>query len=149
MPGVAKAALSISLPRRRDYVTKKPALKFCGAGDNRDFVRSEQPKRKTTVLELPSLVPYSKEIAQRVADSRGLCIAAVEFAALWLKTVVFARVCEQKAWILTDASRKCAEARRIDARPFRAIGTLAERKSHSVAGSCKKLADGNFAPCLR
>ena len=100
------------------------------------------------MLELPSLVPYSKEIAQSVADSRGLGIAAVEFAALWLKTVVFARVCEQNAWILTDASRKCAEARRLDAKPFPAIGTLAERKSHSLAGSRKCWPVGILPPAF-
>ena len=100
------------------------------------------------MLELPPLVPYSKEIAQRVADSRRLAIAAVEFAALWLKTIVFARVCEQKAWILTDASGKCAEARRIDAKPFPAIGSLAERKSHSLAGSRKCWPVGLLPPAF-
>ena len=59
------------------------------AGSNREVVRSERPKRELAVLELPPPVPYSKEIAQSVADSRGLGIAAVEFAALWLKTIVF------------------------------------------------------------
>ena len=72
-----------------------------------------------------------------MANSRGLGIVAVEFAALWLKTLVFGCVCEQECWILTDASRKCAEGRRIDGRPFPTIGTLAERKSHSLAGSRK------------
>jgi CHC2 zinc finger/Toprim-like len=118
------------------------------AGGNREVIRSEQPKGEPTMLELPSLVPYSKEIAQLAADSRGLQITAIEFAALWLKTVVFARVCEQKAWILTDASRKCAEARRIDAKPFPAIDTLAERKSHSLAGSRKSWPVGILPPEL-
>ena len=86
---------------------------------------------------LPQAIPWNREIARRIADSRGLRITAVEFAALWLKTVVFARVCDHDCWILTDASQQCAEARRIDAKPFPAIGTLAERKSHSLRGSSK------------
>jgi hypothetical protein len=118
------------------------------AGGTREVIRSERAKRELAVLELPPLVPYSKEIAQRVADSRGLGIAAVEFAALWLKTVVFARVCEQNAWILTDASRKCAEARRLDAKPFPAIGTLKERKSHALAGSRKSWPVGILPPAF-
>ena len=93
--------------------------------------------RQSEKLELPSLVPYSPEIAQRVADSRGLGLPAVEFPALILKTVVFAWVCNEKCWILTDDSRKSAEARRINGKPFSAIGTLAERKSHSLRGSTK------------
>jgi hypothetical protein len=88
-------------------------------------------------LELPPPVPYAKQIAERVADSRRLSIVAVEFSALWLKTATFAWICNEKCWILTDASRKCAEARRIDAKPFPAIGDLAERKSHSLRGSSK------------
>ena len=83
--------------------------------------KSEQPTGKARFSappELPPLSPCSREIAQRVADSRGLGIAAIEFAAWWFKTVVFGRVCDQDCWILTDASGKCAEARRIDAKPF-------------------------------
>jgi hypothetical protein len=99
-------------------------------------------------LELPSLVPYSKEMAQRVADSRRLGIAAVEFAALWLKTVVFGRICGQMAWVLTDASRNCAEARRIDAKPFPAFRDLDERKSHALAGSCKSWPLGILPPAF-
>ena len=82
-------------------------------------------------------VSIAKEIAQRVADSRGLRITAVEFATIWLKTVTFGQVCDQDCWILSDASRKCAEARRIDRNPFPAIGILVERKSHSLRGSNK------------
>jgi hypothetical protein len=99
-------------------------------------------------LEPPSLVPHSKEIAQRVADSRRLGIAAVEFAALWLKTVVFGQICGHMAWVLTDASRKCAEARRIDAKPFHAFRDLDERKSHALAGSCKSWPLGILPPAF-
>jgi hypothetical protein len=88
-------------------------------------------------FRVPQLLPYSKELAQRVADSRRLKIVAVEFAASWLKTLVFGYVCERECWIITDASKRSAEARRIDAKPFPALGTLAERKSHSLRGAKK------------
>jgi hypothetical protein len=61
----------------------------------------------------------------------------VEFAALWLKTLVFGPICEQECWILTDNSNRSAEARRIDGKPFPAIANLGERKSHSLRGSSK------------
>ena len=96
-----------------------------------------KPPKEATKLELPETVSYAPEIAQQIADSRGLQITAVKFAFHWLKTVVFTRVCDEDCWLLTDASRRCAEARRIDRKPFPAIGTLAERKSHTLAGSSK------------
>ena len=55
-------------------------------------------------LELPALIPYSEELAQRVANSRRLNTTAVEFAYHWLKTLLFGLVCDQECWILTDAS---------------------------------------------
>ena len=97
--------------------------------------RRESPKPEA--LQLPPLREYSEGIAQAVADSRGLNISAVEFAYHWLKTIVFARVCEHPSWILTDASNRSAEARRIGGKPFPAIGTLGERKSHTLRGSSK------------
>ena len=42
-----------------------------------------------------------------------------------------------ECWILTDSSNRCVEARRIDGKLFPAVGTLAERKSHSLKGSSK------------
>ena len=55
----------------------------------------------------------------------------------WMKTLLFAKVCEHPSWILTDASQRCAEARRIDRKPYPATGTLGERKSHTLGGSSK------------
>jgi hypothetical protein len=81
--------------------------------------------------------PQREELAQRVADSRGLRIASVKLASAWFDTVTFGQVCDQDCWILSDASRKCAEARRIDGKPFPAIGSLGERKSHTPRGSNK------------
>jgi hypothetical protein len=97
-------------------------------------------------LQIPPAIPYTRELAQRTADSRGLQIAAVEFAAIWMKTLVFARVCEEDCWILTDASNRCAEDRRIDGKPFPAIGALCERKSHALRGSSKSWPVGLLPP---
>jgi hypothetical protein len=105
--------------------------------------RESLPKSQVV---LPRSVPYSREIAQRAADSRGLSITAVEFAALWLKTLSFARVCNQRCWVLSDASRHCAEARRIDGESFPALGSLTERKGHALAGSCKSWPVGILPP---
>ena len=125
----------------------------------RNLVRSHGEEevgdaKESIHLELPPLMTYSKELGLQVAESRGLKITAVEFAAVWLKTVVFGRVCEQECWILTDNSNRSAEARRIDGKPFPAIRNLAERKSHSLRGSTKSwpvgLLPGGFEePWLR
>lgn len=119
-------------------------------GGHQEINWQERPKRRDPAapLEIPTKIAYSKEIAQRVADSRGLSITAVEFAAVWLKTLIFGKVCDCDCWILTDGSRRCAEARRIDRKPFSAIGTLAERKSHSLRGSCKSWPVGMLPPAI-
>jgi hypothetical protein len=113
------------------------------AEGDREPAREERAKRETAVLDLSTRIPWlpwnsqHEELAQRVADSRGLRIASVKLASAWFDTVAFGHVCDHDCWILSDASRKGAEARRIDGRPFPAIGTLGERKSHTLRGSNK------------
>jgi hypothetical protein len=75
--------------------------------------RQADNAKESVRLELPPLLPYSKGLAQHVADSRGLGVVRVEFAALWLKTVVFGPICDHECWILTDNSNRSAEARAI------------------------------------
>jgi hypothetical protein len=110
--------------------------------------RAQARQTEPHKLQIPPAIPYSEALAQRVADSRGLRIAAVNFAAIWMKTLVFAHVCEEDCWILTDASNRCAEARRIDGKPFPAIATLGERKSHSLRGSSKQWPVGLLPPAF-
>ena len=119
-----------------DQLLSSVSIQF--SAQNESFPKSQ--------VVLPRSVSYSREIAQRVADSRGLSITAIEFAALWLKTLSFARVCEQRCWVLGDASRRCVEARRIDRKSFSALGSLAERKGHALAGSCKGWPVGILPP---
>jgi hypothetical protein len=49
----------------------------------------------------------------------------------------FGNVCGCPCWIVTDEGRRIAEARRLDGKPFPAVGTLGERKAHTVKGSTK------------
>lgn len=87
-------------------------------------------------LRLPQVHrPTLREI-QAVAASRGLSVEAVSLASS-LRTLLFAQVCRQPCWVLTDEARQIAEARRIDRQPFGPIGPLAERKAHTLRGSCK------------
>jgi CHC2 zinc finger len=118
------------------------------AGGHREPVRQERPKPEQAKLELPKEIPYSTELAQHTADSRGLRITSVNYAAIWLETLKFGRVYDQDCWTISDGSRKCAEARRIDRKPFPAIGTLGERKSHTLAGSRKSWPVGLCPPFL-
>jgi CHC2 zinc finger len=118
------------------------------AGGHREPVRQDRPKQEHVKLELPQEIPHSKELAQRAADSRGLRATSVNYAAIWLETLKFGRVKEQDCWIISDGLRKCAEARRIDGKPFPAIGTLGERKSHTLAGSRKSWPVGLRPPLL-
>ena len=76
-------------------------------------------------------------------------ITAVEFAHYWLKTVVFARVCEEDCWILTDASRRCAEARRIDRQPFPAIRHLSRAQKPHLGRFKQILAGWNPSRWIR
>ena len=125
------------------------ALKYLGA--HREPIRREQPKRQqpkpAAKLELSTSLPDNYwELFQRVAASRGLNINAIAVAAAWFENVTFGTVCEKECWILSDGKRKCAEARRIDRQPFPAIGTLTERKAHTLGGSIKSWPVGLFPP---
>jgi hypothetical protein len=105
-------------------------------------------EQKPVRVELPKAIPYSKELAQRVADSRGLRITSVEFAAIWLETVSFARVCGFDCWILYDRTRRCVEARRLDRELFPADEDNGERKVHTLSGSRKRYPVGLFPPAF-
>jgi hypothetical protein len=49
----------------------------------------------------------------------------------------FGNVCGCPCWIVTDETRRIAEARRLDGKTFPAVGTLGERKAHTIKGSTK------------
>lgn len=87
-------------------------------------------------VAFPSLHRGTPAELEAVATSRGLSPAAVALAQS-LGTLAFGEVCGFPCWILTDGSRRVAEARRIDRQPFPAIGELGARKAHTLRGSAK------------
>jgi hypothetical protein len=103
-------------------------------------------ERKRVITSLPSALPWDRDMAQRVADSRKLRITAVEFGFLWLKTLSFRHFCNVECWALADRSRRCVEARRIDREKFPASSNLPERKSHTFGGSDKNWPVGILPP---
>jgi hypothetical protein len=94
-------------------------------------------ERKRVTSLLPRPLPWDHDMAQRVADNRGLRITAVEFSFLWLGTLSFRYFCNVECWVLGDRSRRCAEARRIDRENFPASSNVPERKSHTFSGADK------------
>ena len=58
----------------------------------------------------------------------------------------FGTVCGEACWIVTDASRLCAEARRMDGSLFPARGNLGQRKTHTLGGSKKNWPVGLLLP---
>ena len=78
----------------------------------------------------------TKADRQLLAESRHLTPEAVSLA-LALRTLTFAIVQGYRCWLLTDAERRLAEARRLDGMPFPQCGTLGRRKAHTLRGSRK------------
>ena len=64
-----------------------------------------QAERKRVIARLPRAWPWDRDVAQRVADSRGLHITACEFSFLWLKTLAFMHYYNVECWALGDRSR--------------------------------------------
>jgi hypothetical protein len=95
-------------------------------------------ERKRVIAELPRPLKWDRDTAQRVANSRGLRITAIEFSFIWLKTLTFMWWCNHECWVLGDRSRRCVEARRIDREMFPATKTLEERKAHTFSGYSDK-----------
>lgn len=49
----------------------------------------------------------------------------------------FSQLCGFNSWIIRDESALCAEARRLNARPYPALERLPERKAHTIRNSRK------------
>ena len=89
-----------------------------------------------STLALPPLHRGSEEELRAVAVSRSLDAEAAALAS-GLGTLRFGGVCGFSCWVLTDDAGKIAEARRMDGKPFPAIGQLPQRKAHTLKGSKK------------
>lgn len=110
--------------------------------------REEKPA--PIAMKLPDdATPGTKADWRELAALRHVSIESV-CAATHLGTLLFGTVCGSRCWILTDARRFIAEARRMDGKLFPAIGELSERKAHTIKGSVKSwpvgLVPSNYHP---
>jgi hypothetical protein len=71
-----------------------------------------------------------------IAHDRGLDYAALVIAGR-LGCLKCGQACGFRSWILTDPVGWIAEARRFGRLPYPATSELAERKAHTLRGSCK------------
>ena len=109
--------------------------------------RKPSPKLEPYNLTIPSL-QYGIREAEEVAKLRGLSVEGVDFAG-FLGTLGFADVGGFRCWVLIDADKRLAEARRMDGEKFPAIGHLSERKAHTLRGSCKSWPLGMNPPGVK
>lgn len=84
----------------------------------------------------PDLHPGSEAEILAVASLRHLSPQALALAS-GMGILRFGTVHGFHCWIITDESRRTAEARRMDGRLFPVLGKLGERKAHTLAGSDK------------
>ena len=112
------------------------------------------PKREgkpaPIAMKLPDdATPGTKADWLELAALRHVSIESV-CAATHLGTLLFGTVCGSRCWILTDARRLIAEARRMDGKLFPAVGDIGERKAHTIKGSVKSwpvgLVPSNYHP---
>jgi hypothetical protein len=103
-------------------------------------VAQAQPKAKTERPVLSGFRKGSRAELQSIADGRQIDLRAVELAQ-GLGTLRVGDVCRYQSWILLDESGLCAEARRLDRKPYPSVTNakfqLGERKAHTIRGSRK------------
>jgi hypothetical protein len=90
---------------------------------------------------LSGLVKAGRSELERIAESRGIDVRAVDIAQD-LGTLRVGEVCGYQSWVLLDESGLCAEGRRLNRRPYPAVVVdgivqLKERKAHTLRGSRK------------
>jgi len=96
--------------------------------------RKPEPKRE---LQLPADLHEGKaEELRAVATLRGINPEATEEASR-RGLLKFGTVGGFPCWLLLDQTRKNCQARRMDGTPFPAVGSLSERKAHTLKGSCQ------------
>ena len=96
--------------------------------------RKPEPKRE---LHLPAdLHEGTDSELATVAKLRGVNPEATAEAAK-RGLLKFGTVCGFPCWLLLDQSLKNAQARRMDGQTFPSIGSLSERKAHTLRGSCQ------------
>jgi len=131
------------------WIAGDPDMEVCWEADSAELPgRTPKPERAAPAkLTIPPL-HYSRSEAHALAELRGLSPEGIEVAAVALGCLGFGTVGGFPCWILSDGSRRIAEARRMDGEPFPAIGSLGVRKSHTLKGSCKSWPLGIKLPKL-
>jgi hypothetical protein len=119
---------------------------LCGTCRQLPRLPAKQPQAEPKPLTWPEPFKPTRADLQAVADSRGLRIESIEFAANFARTLTFGVVCGERSWILSDARRIGWEARRIDGQKFPPIGNLSERKSHARGAGLKSWPLGILPP---
>ena len=99
--------------------------------------RSHNPKPLQRKLIIPNLC-YSPEEAEALSKLRGVSRYGIDLAATAIQSLGFGMALGHSCWILTDGIH-IAEARRMDGEMFPEMGSLGERKSHTLAEMAKTL----------
>lgn len=123
-----------------------PKVKVAGAAPKQ---RQQEPRRPAAPSQLPEAIPYTRELAEAVAASRGLSADAVQVACTGLGTISFGEVCGHRSWIISDRGGKGWEARRIDGEPYPPLEPyLGERKTHAKGKGVKSWPMGILPPLM-
>lgn len=99
------------------------------------LVKAPEPQDEPPATKRASeLRGISDADLRRISEVRGIGIEGVRLCAerglLWR-----ADVCGHPSWVVADATRRGMQARRLDGRPYPAIGSLCERKTHNPSGT--------------
>ena len=126
---------------RRDAILRYKSL--CGLSHLRENGPLPSPPKVRpkpsahSMIEFPdSLSSGSYAECEQVALLRSVPVSTT-LAMSKEGFLAFGRVCGFPSWLVLDASRKLAEARRLDGQLYPASHSLAERKTHTLKGSQK------------
>ncbi len=145
----------------------------CGGGDELDFIeRYEQRSRHDAIerySQLTGVLGASYCAPVKATEPRAELVLPTDFhkgnleelqsvanlrkVGLWAVATMqqnevlgFGTVCGFLCWIITDHSRRCAEARRLDGGLFPPFPGGSERKAHTLKGSSKQWPVGLSLP---
>lgn len=93
---------------------------------------------------MPAPIPWTRDIARAIADSRGLPLAGIDLARRF-GTLSAGAVHGFASWTLSDRSGLGWESRRLNAEKYPATADLGERKSHA-SGRIKSWPMGLLPP---
>ena len=105
-------------------------------GVSPESLHHRPPQRKRSLDLPPDLHPGTEHDWRKLAQLRGHIPPAMGLASS-MGVLRFGTVHSFPCWIITDEANITAEARRLDGLPFPAIGSLGERKAHTLPGSSK------------